>query len=333
MTTVAISKDWDWPDLLAQTPGGRGEWDGIRFTLDPVARADYAVVLNKPAAGRGATCPADCRWAVMQEPPDEFHRALHAGNQRCCRVYTQATDLRGARYVHSQGALPWHINRNYDFLTACEPPQKTRRVSWITSAKAKSEGHRRRLRFLDALREKVDLDLPATYNYYRLREPSLTREAFLARAAGSGRLGVEDKWEGLAPYRYSIAVENFSGPYYWSEKLADCFLAWTMPLYYGCSNITDYFPEQSLIAFDIDDPAAVDLIREVVESDLWGERREAIAHARDLVLNRYQLFPFLTREIRAHERQPPGRRAVRRVSCEIRNGLRSAAGRLRRVLR
>ena len=28
------------------------------------------------------------------------------------------------------------------------------------------------------------------------------------------------------PYRYSLAVENFRGPYYWTEKLADCFLAW-----------------------------------------------------------------------------------------------------------
>jgi hypothetical protein len=38
MITVGIVKDWDWPDLLRQTPGGKGIWDGMRFIL--TARAD-----------------------------------------------------------------------------------------------------------------------------------------------------------------------------------------------------------------------------------------------------------------------------------------------------
>ena len=30
-----------------------------------------------------------------------------------------------------------------------------------------------------------------------------------------------------------------------SEKIADCFLAWTMPIYYGCPRIAEYFPAES----------------------------------------------------------------------------------------
>jgi hypothetical protein len=29
---------------------------------------------------------------------------------------------------------------------------------------------------------------------------------------GRGFCSIEDKWDGLAPYRYSLAIENFSGP-------------------------------------------------------------------------------------------------------------------------
>jgi hypothetical protein len=31
MTLVRIVKDWDWPDLLRQTPGQKGFWNGIQI--------------------------------------------------------------------------------------------------------------------------------------------------------------------------------------------------------------------------------------------------------------------------------------------------------------
>src|SRR5687768_17715451 len=52
-------------------------------------------------------------------------------------------------------------------------------------------------------------------------------------------------------YRYSLAIENFSGPYYWTEKVIDCYLSWTMPLYFGCTNLADYFPAESFVQIDI----------------------------------------------------------------------------------
>jgi hypothetical protein len=146
--------------------------------------------------------------------------------------------------------------------------------------------------------------------------------SFLSRLAahvdfdlyGRGFAPIPDKWDALAGYRYSVAVENFVNPYYWTEKLSDCFLAWTMPIYYGCTNITDYFPAESLVQVDIDDPEAPAKIREAVRSNAWIRNREAIAHARDLVLHRYQLFAFMSAEIDTIERlaatRPPSRVTV-----------------------
>ena len=67
------------------------------------------------------------------------------------------------------------------------------------TSKATLAGHRYRLEFLRRLREHIDLDL-----------------------YGRGFAPIEDKWQALAPYRYSIAFENAAAPYYFTEKIMDC---------------------------------------------------------------------------------------------------------------
>jgi len=278
MTLVHITKNWDWPELVRQTPSSKGMWDGIQFTLEPVEECDYVIVLNRVPQDTTVRCRPEHVWAIIQEPPNEVFEDLHWGDVRYYRVYTQHLGLRSKRYIHSQPALPWHVNRGYDYLKGCGVPTKERRLSCISSDKAFLEGHRARLQFLERLRQHVKFDL-----------------------FGRGFSPIQDKWDGLAPFRYSLAIENFRNPYYWSEKLSDCFLAWTMPIYHGCTRIGDYFPAEAMVCIDIDDPMAVERVRETISSDLYTRNFDAIAYARELVLERYQLFPFIAQQIKDHE--------------------------------
>ena len=280
MTVVRIIKNWEWPDLLRQTPGCSGMWNGIQFTLDPVEECDYTVVLNRPAEDTFVKCSPPHVWAIIQEPPNEYSAQMHRGDFSFKRIYTSNTGLRGKRYVYHQPAAPWHVNRDYDWLSRCQVPGKERNLSWITSNKSKFKGHRDRLRFLENIRDNLAFDL-----------------------YGSGFRYIEDKWDGLAPYRYSIVVENFSNPYYWSEKLADCFLAWTMPIYYGCTRITDFFPKNATVCIDINKDAkeVAEKIQGAILSDLWRRSLDVLHEARQRVLERYQLFPFVVDEIRKNE--------------------------------
>lgn len=279
MTLVRIVKNWDYPDLLRQLPNGGGNWGGIQFTLEPVDQCDYLIVLNRPSETFKIHCPPKQVWAIIQEPPCGPFRLLHQGNSTYSRIYTSETNLWGKRYIHSQPVLPWHVNRSYDFLHHCTIPKKERDLSWITSNIDVLPGHRRRLRFLEKIQGNIEFDL-----------------------YGRGFRYIEDKWDGLAPYRYSLAVENFSNSYYWSEKLADCFLAWTMPIYYGCTQISKYFPKESMVCIDIDDPQGIDKIKDTIASNRWSQNIDAIEHARQLVLESYQLFPFVVQEIRRYEK-------------------------------
>jgi hypothetical protein len=93
----------------------------------------------------------------------------------------------------------------------------------------------------------------------------------------------------LLSYRYSIAIENTAAPYYFTEKINDCFLNYTVPVYYGCKNIGAFFPEKSFIQIDINHPsAAIKTIESIIEKNDWQQRLNAITEARQLVLNKYQ---------------------------------------------
>lgn len=68
-----------------------------------------------------------------------------------------------------------------------------------------------------------------------------------------------NKWENLQKYKFSIAIENSSESYYMSEKFYDCILQETVPIYYGCTNISELYPnEYGYIQIkDIDDHESV----------------------------------------------------------------------------
>jgi len=290
MALIRIIKDWPTPDLLRQTPGGKGEWGGHTFTLDAVEQCDYTIILNRVADATTVTCPPENIWLIVQEPPAHFYRWLRKGFGQPARIYTPDDDLKGAKYLHLHGALPWAVNKTYNELKAQGPTEKTGNLSWITSNSSTLPGHQLRMRFLESLKREVAFDL-----------------------WGRGFNPIADKWDGLAPYRYALAIENHQCHHYWTEKISDCFLSWTMPIYHGALDIGQYFPEESFVRIDLNDPFAPQKIREISESDLWIKNRDAIEHARNLVLNRHQFFPFVTEQIREaelHRTTPPAPQQV-----------------------
>ena len=275
MTLVRIIKSWAKPDLLRQTPGCTGIWNDVHFTLAPVSSCDYLIVLNHTPEAITVDVPPGHIWCFVQEPPIPPYRWLRKGFPHYSRVFTQDPRLNQANIIPSHGSLPWHLDHTYDQLKALARPEKTRDLSWITSNYAQYEGHRRRLAFLS-----------------RLQAAHVPFDLF-----GRGFKPLADKWDGIAPYRYCIAVENHSEPNYWTEKIADCFLAWTMPIYFGATNIAEYFPAESFVWIDIEDPDTPRRVAEIARSDLAEKNRDAIAEARRRVLEEHNLFPRVARLI------------------------------------
>lgn len=181
--------------------------------------------------------------------------------------------------------LPWFVGYTEDKNGHCEytkdynafktgkPAKKEKLISVITSNKAFTSGHIKRIKFVERLKE-----------YYGDK-----LDVF-----GRGFQDFDDKWDVLAPYKYHIVIENSSQDYYWTEKLSDSYLCDAYPLYYGCTNVEDYFPKDSLTRIDINDfDKTIAIIDKVIAEETFEKSQAAIAESKRLVLDKYNMFEYI----------------------------------------
>jgi hypothetical protein len=85
----------------------------------------------------------------------------------------------------------------------------------------------------------------------RMRHKAIRKFGHMIDAVfGGGYRPIDDKAEGLAPFRYSIVIENCRRNYYFSEKLIDCLMTGTVPIYWGCPSIGLFFDKTGMICFE-----------------------------------------------------------------------------------
>lgn len=310
---IKVIKNWNSPNLMRQTPGCSGYWNGIRFTWDAVDECDAVIILNLVPEMTAVNCAPENVWALIQEPYVQGESDwMIKGHGQYAHVFTHyPVKSAGTKYIRCQPAVPWHVNKSYDELKSTAVPNKQKSISWITSNLRLFPGHDCRMDFLNFLRSQdLAIDL-----------------------YGKGINYIEDKWDGLAPYRYSLAIENSSGPDYWTEKLADCFLSWTVPIYYGCTNLEEYFPAKSFIRIDINQPeAALEVITYTLSTDNWEARMPALVEARNLVLERYQFFPQMQNLVDHHYKTLPKKNLVFQPYRKRYSFIRKVRGRLSRLI-
>lgn len=86
---------------------------------------------------------------------------------------------------------------------------------------------------------------------------------------GKGVREIKGKITGLADYAFSIAMENRQQDFYFSEKINDCFLSDTVPIYWGCPGIGKFFDKRGIIIFN-----SLDELLEIIDSldmDLYNK--------------------------------------------------------------
>ena len=119
---------------------------------------------------------------------------------------------------------------------------KSRLCSMILSHKRITSGHQLRHDVADWVSTSVDI----YGGKYRLL-PNTTTRAFDADHTPCHISN--QKYRALKEYRFSIVIENCKEDYYFTEKLIDCFLSGTIPIYYGCPSIGDFFNSQGILTF------------------------------------------------------------------------------------
>jgi hypothetical protein len=131
---------------------------------------------------------------------------------------------------HPSGSnLPWIHEKHYRIYP------KRRLCSMFASSKLMVEGHHVRHNYAQKFKDRLDL---------------------YGGAYGSPKIGSEghppDKRNGLVPYMFNVAMENCQVSLYYTEKLTDCFVTGTVPVYWGSADVGEIFDEKGIIVLDDD---------------------------------------------------------------------------------
>jgi hypothetical protein len=181
----------------------------------------------------------------------------------------------------------WYHGNSFRELNEMPPPEKVSPCSWITSGINRTANHRQRLEFLQSLQTSG-----IKFELYGRNLP--------AWAKTSGEL--VNKWYGMAPYYYNLAIENYSdNNWYVSEKLWDALLAWCLPIYYGGPAAEKLLPPGSFLRLPSLDEKGVAYIREVTATpDAWYAAKNAIKEARQIILHKLNLLNWLSEFVDQH---------------------------------
>ncbi len=105
---------------------------------------------------------------------------------------------------------------------------------------------------------------------------------------------LNNKMEFLKHYRFSICFETISAPFFIAEKLPQALMAGSIPIYYGCTQISEYFnPARIINCHDYDDlDAVIDHVMEVEGNpELYRQYTEQPAVLPDSKLFSYEHSP------------------------------------------
>lgn len=279
MTKIMFHCDWgqNSEQLLDHyrwlTPEGSGKWGDLEGTTNK-AEADFHIVMDG-----GMPDDVDPQTVIyfQREEPQVKPPELVWDN-----IFYQATftDMR-----HHNVAV-WRVKKTYDELQNLDPrgsDVKSEVISTVTSGKAWLPGHKMRLHYLHGLCEHLDIHLYGSNGVQNV-SPNLNK-----RFKGELNYDGHCKFNGLYPYQYNLVLENSQNYNCLSEKIYDSLLCWCMPIYWGCPNIADFLPEGSYHIIDsIEDPWQK--VAEIIKQPPTEDQLNAISEARQLILDRYNLW-------------------------------------------
>lgn len=285
----------DW-SFARQTPGSKGVWNDCDFYIDDnTDECDWWIIfggINKKETVR-------CNPKNIILLTDEPSQVKHYDNKfvgQFNTVITVQKSIDAPRIIYEQ-LLPWYVgahydkdkkrfdrfDKSYDELKQIKDIQKTRLVSVICSSKDGTPGHRQRIRFVKKLKKYFGDQL----------------DVF-----GFGSNTIEDKWNAIYPYKYHIVLENSVEENYWTEKLADAYLAESYPIYYGCPNIHAYFrPDQISCILTKNINEDIKIIEKIIKERSFEKSRPQIYEAKKMILDHYQMFSRLCEIIHKLEKE------------------------------
>jgi len=171
-----------------------------------------------------------CQISLIIDEPKVVHYHYYAMlwllRLKFYRVFTHFSNLdkRFNNVISMPVANSW-ITANTKYCLQ----NKEKLVSLIASKKIKYKGHELRHEIANAVNTDSEINIDLLGRAYK---------------------PLKNKKDGLLPYKFSIIIENSQEKDYFTEKLLDCFICGTIPIYWGAPNIGHYFNIEGMLVFN-----------------------------------------------------------------------------------
>lgn len=274
MIIVKLTFNYDWP-LFRQTPNFSQIWGNYKFVIDDnlkecdfwIIYSDYNLLQEKVKCSPKNIIfiPAEC----YNTSPKFTQKFLNQFGL----IITVQRELKHKNIVYSHNANPWFVSKSYDELMLESVPEKTKLISVVSSNKIFTEGHQKRFNFVQKLKEHFGNQI----------------DVF-----GRGINDFDDKWDVLANYKYTIAIENDYCEDWVTEKYFDCIFANSLPFYYGCPNLEAFVNKDSFIRIDINDfETSIKTIENAIKNNEYEKRAALLQEQKIKSLQTDQFFPCI----------------------------------------
>lgn len=213
-------------------PGNESEW----ITWDrksPYSQAFTCFTNEQILCDERFSIPKDRRIALLYESKDTMNW-LYSACKSAINDYTLfftheksfLDSYPNARWIPGNGI--W-IGNSYG-QGNIGLSEKDRLISFVTSTKLTTPLQRLRVGLAKELENaqhiEIDVYLRSEYNFDYLPVSEL-----------------------LSRYYFSLVIENTRSPFYFTEKLLNCFAVGTIPIYLGAHEIGRFFDEKGIIEF------------------------------------------------------------------------------------
>ena len=292
-TRVKLICNWCTPAQLCNEwnhmSQGNYTWNDIQVVPDD--NADYFVIVNKPTSNE-FYIPE--KTIVFQMEPwcydPKQHWGIKTWGEWAKPDENKFLQVRSHdKFVNN---CMWQLKTSYNefkFSEIVKDKSKENIISTICSSKYFDPGHIKRIDFLKYCEKRNDPSVIIhVYNH--------DNDHKFKNYQGPHPPGYKDA--GILPYKYYFMGENNEEYNFVTEKMFEPLLTESLCFYWGCPNISEIFDPRSYVLLDLSDfEKSFNIIKNVIENNLWEQRLPIIRQEKQRVLDYYNFFPTLEKVI------------------------------------
>ncbi len=297
------------PLIFKFLPDRENLWKNCQFFWNDLSikKADYWIIIGDIDVDF-EECEVDPKNIILMtgEPPSikRYDVSAEFVNQ-FGRIFTSQSDTKHPQVFPCRPPLNWWIDAgspikskaefeawkgeglSYDEFKNLREIKKSKLLSVFCSNKIFTKGHKLRFNFCQKLK-----------NHFKDKIDWF----------GAGVNPISSKWDGIAPYKYHVALENSIGKNYWTEKLFDPLMVLSHPFYCGAPNIGESFSDQQISTIDIRYPkTAIAKIEKIIAENFYEKNFAELLKARDLAMDKYNFFNIISDIVEDDEKTRSGK--------------------------